>query len=58
MTGNDILQNAGSISPEQALKKTNAEYEIYKEQTKNELSEAEKQIETTAKEINQKKPKK
>ena len=53
MTGNDILQNAGSISHQQALKKANAAYEKYKEQTKNELSEVEKhfikQIETTAK---------
>lgn len=53
MTGNDILQNAGTISHEQALKKANAEYEKYKELTKSELSEAEKhfvkQLETTAK---------
>lgn len=62
MTGNDILQHAGTISHQQALKKANAEYEKYKEQTKNELTEAEKhfvkQIETTAKKLNQKKPKK
>jgi hypothetical protein len=62
MTGNNILQNAGTISQQQALKKANAEYEKYKEQTKNELSEAEKhfvkQIETTAKKLNPKKPKK
>jgi len=40
----------------------NVEFEKYKEQTKNELSEAEKhfikQIETTAKKLNSKKPKK
>jgi len=58
MTGNNILQNAGTISHQQALKKANAEYEKYKEQTKNEPSEAEKhfvkQIETTAKKLNQK----
>lgn len=61
MTGNDILQHAGTISHEQALKKANAEYRKYKELTKNELSEAEKhfvkQIETTAKKLNPKKPK-
>jgi hypothetical protein len=62
MTGNNILQNAGSVSHQQALKKANTEYEKYKEQTKNELSEAEKhfvkQIENTAKELNAKKTKK
>ena len=62
MTGNNILQNAGTVSHQQALKKANVEYEKYKEQTKNELSEAEKhfvkQIETTAKKLNPKKPKK
>ncbi|MCC6760184.1 MAG: virulence RhuM family protein [Chitinophagaceae bacterium] len=62
MTGNDILQHAGTISHTQALKKANAEYEKYKEQTKNELSEAEKhfvaQIEKTAGKLNPKKPKK
>ncbi len=59
MTGNNILQNAGTISHQQALQKANAEYEKYKEQTKNELSEAEKhfvkQIESTAKKLNPKK---
>lgn len=62
MTGNDILQHAGTISHERALKKANAEYQKYKELTKNELSEAEKhfvnQIESTAKKLNPKKPKK
>lgn len=62
MTGNDILKNAGTISHERALKKANAEYLKYKELTKNELSEAEKhfvkQIESTAKKLNPKKPKK
>jgi len=59
MTGNDVLQNAGTISHEQALKKATVEYEKYKEQTKNDLSEAEKdfvkQIEATAKKLNTKK---
>jgi len=62
MTGNNILQNAGTVSHQQALTKANAEYENYKEKTKNELSEAEKhfikQIENTAKKLNPKKPKK
>lgn len=53
MTGNEILQNAGTISHEQALKKANTEYEKYKELTKNELSNVEKhfimQIEATTK---------
>jgi hypothetical protein len=62
MTGNDILQHAGTVSHQQALKKANEEYEKYKEQTKNELTEAEKhfvkQIESTTKKLNPKKPKK
>lgn len=62
MTGNDILKHAGTISHERALKKANSEYQKYKELTKNELSEAEKhfvkQIETTAKKLNLKKPNK
>lgn len=62
MTGNDILQNAGTVSHTQALKKANAEYEKFIAQTKNELSEGEKdfvkQIENTAKRLNLKKPKK
>jgi len=62
MTGNEILKNAGTISHERALEKANAEYQKYKELTKNELSEAEKhfvkQIETTAKKLKPKKPKK
>jgi hypothetical protein len=55
MTGNDVLQNAGTVSHTEALKKANAEYEKYKEKTKNELSEGEmdfvKQIESTAKKL-------
>jgi hypothetical protein len=62
MTGNDILQHAGTVSHQQALKKAKEEYEKYKEQTKNELTEAEKhfvkQIESTTKKLNPKKPKK
>jgi hypothetical protein len=55
MTGNNILQNAGTVSHMQALEKANAEYEKYKEKMKNELSEGEKhfikQIESTAKKL-------
>jgi len=62
MTGNDILQHAGTISHERALKRANAEYQKYKELTKNELSEAEKHfikhIESTANNLPLKKPKK
>ncbi len=59
LTGKDILTNAGNISHEQAMLKANAEYEKYKEQTKNELSNVEKhfieQIEATTKKLNPKK---
>jgi hypothetical protein len=59
MTNNTILQNSGTISHQQALKKANAEYEKYKEQTKNELSEGEKrfikQIESTTEKLKKKK---
>ena len=62
ITGNTILQNSGTVSHTQALKKANAEYEKYKVKTKNELSEGEKhflkQIENTAKKLIPKKPKK
>ncbi len=61
MTGNDILHHAGNISHQQALKKANDEYEKYKEQTQNELTEVEKhfvyQIDSTAKKLNPQKPK-
>jgi hypothetical protein len=59
MTGNNILQNAGTVSHMQALEKANAEYEKYKEKMKNELSEGEKhfikQIESTAKKLKHRK---
>jgi hypothetical protein len=58
MTGSDILTNSGSISHQKALEKAHIEYEKYKEQTKNELSNAEKdfikQIDSTAKKIKNK----
>jgi hypothetical protein len=60
ITGNNILQNAGTVSHNQALKKANLEYEKYIEKSKNELSEVEKhfvnQIEKASKKLNQKKP--
>jgi hypothetical protein len=53
MTGNDILEHAGSISHEQALQKAALEYDKYREKTKNELSAVEKDfiefIDTTSK---------
>ena len=62
ITGNDILQHAGTISHQQALNKAAKEYEKYKKLHKDELSEAEKHfvkhIETTAKKLKPKKPKK
>lgn len=55
MTGSEILLNAGSISHQQAIDKAHKEYESYKEQTKNELSKAEKdfikQIDITVKKL-------
>ncbi|MDD5158233.1 RhuM family protein [Sulfurimonas sp.] len=42
MTGKNILDNAGTISHKMAIEKANLEYETYKEQTKDELSKAEK----------------
>ena len=60
MTGNNILQHAGTISHQQALNKAAKEYDKFKALHKNELSEAEKhfvkQIETTDKKLNPKKP--
>ncbi len=58
ITGNDILKYSGTISHQQAINKANAEYEKYKEQTKNDLSQAEKHfistIENTAKKLSPK----
>ncbi|MEL1245496.1 virulence RhuM family protein [Flavobacterium sp. DGU11] len=62
MTGNDILQNAGTVSHKQALEKAFSEYEKYKEKIKGNLSVAEKdfikQIEMTEKKLNVNKSKK
>jgi len=41
MTGNDVLDHAGTVSHEQALLKAEAEYAKYKAKTINELSKAE-----------------
>ena len=58
MTGNSILQHAGTVSHQKAIERANAEFEKYKEKTKDELSEAEKhfvkQLEMTAKKLNSK----
>ncbi len=58
MTGNNILGNPGKISHQKALDKAHAEYEKYKEQTKNELSNVEKafikRIDNTAKKLKKK----
>lgn len=59
MTGKEVLQNAGTISHEQALKKAEEEYEKFKEQNKDMLTKAEehflKQIESAGKQIENKK---
>lgn len=55
MTGNEVLQSAGIISHEQALKKATEEYDKFKELNKNTLSKVEehflKQIENTNKKL-------
>ena len=55
MTGKDILTHAGTISHNQAMQKASVEYERYKEQIKNSLSNVEKDfirtIDTTAKKL-------
>ena len=59
MTGNNILENAGKVSHQKALDKAHTEYEKYKEQIKNELSNVEKdfikQIDNTSKKLIKKK---
>lgn len=42
MSDSEVLQNAGSISHEMALEKAKTEYDIYRKQTANELSQVEK----------------
>ena len=62
MTRKEILNHTGKISHEQALQKAHAEYEKYKELTKNELSKVEvhflEQITDTTKKLKNKKGKK
>jgi hypothetical protein len=62
ISGNNILDHLGSISHQQALQKANDEYEKFKEQSKNDLSQAEihfvKHLETTAKQLGTHKRKK
>ena len=59
MTGNEILQNAGEISHNQAIEKAQIEYEKYKEIIVNEISTVEQhfieQIENSSKKIEPKK---
>ena len=59
ISGNAILDHLGSISHEQALQKANEEYEKFKEQSKNDLSQVElhfvKHLESSAKELKGKK---
>ncbi len=42
MTNKEILNHSGKISHEQAVEKAHSEYEIYKEKTKNRISQVEK----------------
>ena len=59
ITGNEILNHSGTVSHKKAIEKANTEYQKYKEQTKNDLSQAEKHfiknIESTAKKLKPKK---
>lgn len=59
MVGNEVLQHAGAVSHDQAVKKAELEHAKYKEKTKNELSKVEKDfvafIDTTAKSLERKK---
>jgi hypothetical protein len=58
ISGNDILDHLGSISHQQALQKANEEYEKFKEQSKNDLSQVEmhfvKHLENSAKALKKK----
>lgn len=58
MVGNEVLQHAGAVSHDKAVKKAVLEYAKYKEKTKNELSKVEKDfvafIDTTAKSLERK----
>lgn len=58
MTGNKVLDNAGSISHKKAIEKAHTEYEKYKQKTKDALSNVEKdfikQMDATAKRLKKK----
>lgn len=62
MTGNNILQNAGTVSHKQALEKASEEYEKYRQKINDGLSKVEKdfinQIERTEKKLSVNKSKK
>ena len=59
MTNKTKKKKTGIIKKEQEMQKDNKKYELYKEKTKNELSEVEKhfvkQIDATGKELDTKK---
>lgn len=59
MTGREVLTHAGKISHDTALEKARAEYEAYREKTRNELSRVEqdfiRQIDGAAKSLTKKK---
>lgn len=59
MTGNEILNHAGTVSHKQAIQKASEEYSKYKALTNNDLSKAEKdfinQIDSTARKLKGKK---
>ena len=59
MTGNEILNHAGTISHKEAIEKADKTYKEYKNQIKNELSKAEKdfikQLDKTHKQLKRKK---
>ena len=53
MTNKNILQHSGKISHQKALEKAHSEYDIYKEKTKNRITQVEndflKQLDNTTK---------
>ena len=42
MTNKEILQHTGAISHQKTIEKAHSEYEIYKEKTKNRITQVEK----------------
>ena len=51
MSDSEVLQNAGTISHEMAIEKANAEYQKYRIQSKDELSQVEKDFLESAKSV-------